>query len=163
MWDRSDYLAEGRKQLEDKNSYEETDFSEKDLSNFVWKSNDLFRELYSRKHITERQLKYFSYGFNSSNLGKTYLLPKIHKQLYSVPGRAVISDCGTPTEKVSEFVDHILKPVMRFGNSYIKANNHFLEKLKELGELPENAILVTADVVGLYPSISHGDGSKALR
>ena len=32
-----------------------------------------------------------------------------------------------------------------------------------LGSIPENAVLVTADVVGLYPSIPHEEGLKALR
>ena len=39
------------------------------------------------------------------NLGKLYLIPKIHKRLESVPGRPVISNCVTPIEKVSEFLD----------------------------------------------------------
>ena len=91
-----------------------------------------------------------------------YLLPKIHKRLYNVPGRPVISNCGTPTEKMSEFLDHHLQPVMKGGRSYVKDTNHFIEKLKELGKVPSNAILVTADVVGLYPSIPHDAGLKAL-
>ena len=40
---------------------------------------------------------------------------------------------------------------------------HFLEKIKTLGCIPENAILVTADVVGLYPSIPHQAGINALK
>lgn len=91
-----------------------------------------------------------------------YLLPKIHKRLYDVPGRPVISNCGTPTERVSEFLDHHLKPVMRAGKSYIRDTGHFIEKIRELGKIPENAILVTADVVGLYPSIPHEAGLEAL-
>ena len=51
------------------------------------------------------------------NLGNLYLLPKIHKRLSNVPGRPVISNCGTPTEKVSEFLDHHLKPIMQNGLS----------------------------------------------
>ena len=46
--------------------------------------------------------------------------------------------------------------------SYIKDTSDFLRKLKGLGKVPENAILVTADVVGLYPSIPHEDGLEAL-
>ena len=34
------------------------------------------------------------------NLGKLYLLPKIHNRLFNMPGRPVISNCGMPTEKV---------------------------------------------------------------
>ena len=77
-------------------------------------------------HITEKGLKYFSYEFKKScNLGKFYLLPKIHESLENVPGRRVISNCGTPTEKVSEFFDHHLKPVMQSVKPYIKDSGHF--------------------------------------
>ena len=103
------------------------------------------------------------YSFkNASCLGKMYLLPKINKRLYNVPGRPLISNSGTPTENMSEFLDHHLQPVMKGGKSYVKDTNHFLEKLKELGKVPPNAILVTADVVGLCPSIPRNAGLKAL-
>ena len=75
------------------------------------------------------------------------LLPKIRKRLSNVPGRPVISNFGTPTEKVSEFLDHHLKPIMQNGLSYIRDSQHFLEKIKTIGSVPENAIPVTADVV----------------
>ena len=38
-----------------------------------------------------------------TNLDKLYLLSKIHKCLYNIPGRSVISNGSTPTEKASEF------------------------------------------------------------
>ena len=38
-----------------------------------------------------------------------------------------------------------------------------LEKLRTIGEIPKEAILVTTDVVGLYPSIPHDEGLKVLR
>ena len=72
-----------------------------------------------------------------------YLLPKIHKKLFDVPGRLVISNCGTPTEKFSEFLDHHLKPVMQEGQSYFKDTGDFLNKIKNINAIPENAILVT--------------------
>ena len=86
------------------------------------------------------------------------MLPKIHKRLYNVPGRSVISNCGTPTEKVSEYLDYHHKPIMRSAKSYIKDTGDFLNKLKELGSVPQNALLVTVDVVELYSSILHQDG-----
>ena len=91
-----------------------------------------------------------------------YLLPKIHKRLNDVPGRPVISNCGTLTEKLSEFLDHHLQPVMKTGKFYIKDTGDFLEKLKNLGNISSNAILITADVVGLYPSIPHDTGLQVL-
>ena len=79
-----------------------------------------------------------------------HLLPKIHKRPYDVPGRPVISNCGTATEKSSGFLDNQLKEVMLNEWSYIKDN-------------PDNALLVTVDVVGLYPSITHEAGLWALK
>ena len=40
-------------------------------------------------------MKYFTYdNKNATNLGKLYLLPKIHKCLNNVPGRPVLSNWG---------------------------------------------------------------------
>ena len=57
-----------------------------------------------------------------------YLLRQIHKRLIDVPGRPVISNCGNPTEKVSECLHHHLQPVMKEGRSYDKDTQDFLEK-----------------------------------
>ena len=92
-----------------------------------------------------------------------YCCPKFIKRSYDVPGRPVISNCGTPTEKVSEFLDNQLKHVMREGMSYIKDSNGFLHKIRDLKDISNDALLVTADVVGLYPSILHEAGVQPLR
>ena len=51
---------------------------------------------------------------------------------------------------------------MQSAKSYIKDTSNFLRKLDDLGKLPENAILVTPYVVGLYPSIPHVDRLEPL-
>ena len=38
----------------------------------------------------------------------------------------------------------------------LKTVGIFLKKNRNIGKIPEGAILITADVVGLYPSIPHG-------
>ena len=88
-------------------------------------------------------------------------MPKIHKQ--GCPGRPVISGCGTPTEKISAFVDQKVRPLVPEIKSYIKDTNDFLNKLGQMGELPEGSILCTIDVVGLYPHIPHSEGLEALK
>ena len=133
----------------------------------------MFSSLMSRNIIIENQLKYFKFhgkvqneirqNFNTNQ--KTVFLPKIHKRLDSVPGRPVISNYGAPTEKVSEFCDFNLKPVMQKGNSYIKDSTDVMRKRRntEIHSLPNGAILVTVDVVGLYPNIPHEAGLDALK
>ena len=44
----------------------------------------------------------------------------------------------------------------------MKNTNHFLNKIKKIGKLPEGAILCTIDVAGLYPNIPHGEGLVSL-
>ena len=67
-------------------------------------SNKLFKSLKMKGSITEKELKYFTIEVKkAANLGKLYLLPKINKRLENVPGRPVISNCGTPLQKVSKF------------------------------------------------------------
>ena len=102
-------------------------------------------------------MRCFMYEYEKvTNLEKLYLLTKIHKRLYDVPGRRVISNCGTPTENVSELI-------MQEGWSYIKDAEDCLKKIQNMGKISQNSILVTADVAGLYPNIPHNTGLKALK
>ena len=93
------------------------------------------------------------------------MLPKIHKRLNNAPVRPVISCCGVPTKRASEFLDFHLKRVMENGVSYTNESNDFMNKVKSIWniDIPNDALLVTADVVGLYPSITHKIDLKALR
>ena len=56
---------------------------------------------------------------------------------------------------------------MRFTNasgwSYFPDSRDFIDKMKRIGNVPESSCLVTADVVGLYPSIPHKEGTLALK
>ena len=114
-----------------------------------------------RKDISDETLDYFL--VNNPKLGRFYLLPKIHKRLYNVPGRPVISNSGYYAENISAFLEYHLKPISQKVKSYIKDTNDFLRKLDALPSLPVDTILCTIDVVGLYPNIPHEDGLVAMR
>ena len=64
---------------------------------------------------------------------------------------------------MSSFLDHHLQRIAQKVNSFIKDTNHFLQKIKSLGQLSEGAILCTIDVVGLYPNIPHEERLASLR
>ena len=57
-----------------------------------------------------------------------YVLPKIHKRFYNVPPRPVISNCRTQTEKVLEFLNVHLEPLMNSGKFYVKDTGDFLQE-----------------------------------
>ena len=157
VWDRGDYLLEAEKQLGDRSVYKDISFSETLLTDLAESSNQIFHSLKSKGSITDKQRKYFLYNYkNATNLGKLYLLPKIHKRLSNVPERPVISNCGTPTERASDFLHHHLKPVMQNGKPYIRDYSDFISKIKDLNNIPQGALLVTADVVSLMTlDLSH--------
>ena len=99
----------------------------------------------------------------ATNLGELYWLPKIHKRISEIPDRPLISNCGTNTEKVSEFLDSEVKSVMQEGWLYIKDSDDFIKKLNNINYIPQDVRMVTADLVGLHPSISHDPGLEAIR
>ena len=113
--------------------------------------------------ISDKTLKCFTCEYKkATNLGKFYFLPKIRKRLNNVPGRPAISNCGAPSEKASEFLGLHLKRVMQNGASYIEVSNDFMNKVKNIN-ISNDALLLTADIVGLYPSIYHELGLKTFR
>ena len=111
--------------------------------------------------MKKESIKYFE--VKDPKLARFYLLPKIHKRLNNVPDRPVISNCGYYTENISAFFDFYLQPFRQAVKSYIKDKNDYLDKLRSLPKLPDNIILCTADVVGLYPNTPHRKGLSALR
>ena len=91
------------------------------------------------------------------------MLPNIHKWLYDVSGRTVISNCGYYTENILSFLDYHLQPPAKKFESYIIDITHLLKKLKELGSLQKNAILCTVDVIGLYTNIPDKEAFASIR
>ena len=102
--------------------------------------------------------------------GKFYQIFKVHKPhppSSLPPGRPIISGSGSMNENLSRFVDHHAKDLVQNLPSYIQDTPDFLRNIEELntksGKLPENAILVTIDVTGLYTNIPKNDGMSAMK
>ena len=84
-----------------------------------------------------------NYGYlrgKDHKLGRFYLLPKIQKRLVNVPGRLMVSNCVTATEKLPEFVDFNLQPIEHLylfpcwrKNPYKQKNLHELFDLLNVG------------------------------
>ena len=106
-------------------------------------------------------IKYFE--VRDPKFARLYLLPKRHKRLNNVPGRPVMSNCGYYTENISACLDFHLQPLAQAVKSSMRGTNDCLNKLRSLPKLPDNIILCTVDVVGLYPNISHDEGLPTLR
>ena len=159
VWDREDYILEAENQLGDSAVY--LPFGNDPSESLHSVINQAMGRIRQRRDVDDKTLEHLM--VNNPNLGRFYLLPKIHARLNSVPGRPVISNSGFHTENFSEFLDFYLQPLAKSFRSYIKDTNHFLQKIQSLGNIPEDAILCTIDVVALYPSIPHNEGLEVLR
>ena len=123
--------------------------AENDLVELVHKSNKTFANLKSRNIIQQKEKNYFQFNFKkATNVGKFYLLPKIHKFKQS-PRTSSNFKLWDAHKKNLEFLDHHLQPLMKQDQLYIKDTGAFLEKFKRVEEINKGAILITADVVGL--------------
>jgi hypothetical protein len=89
-----------------------------------------------------------------------YLLPKIHKT--NNPGRPIVNSIGSPTERISAFIDDTLKPLASQVPSFIKDTTDFLNTIKDL-DIDREDILLTIDVSALYTNIPHNEGIAAIR
>ena len=157
IWDKEDCLKEAEEQLSCKEKYEEvTD----DPSYLIGAMHRTLEKLWKRVDIDLNILKIFWCGGYFSSF---YLLPKINKTCWSVPGRPVISNSSFYRENISGFLDFHLKPIAAKVKSYIKDTNDFLRKLQNLPKLPDDVILCTIDVVGLYPNIPNEEGLLFLK
>ena len=61
-----------------------------------------------------------------------------------------------------ELLEHHLKPVKQNNWSQIKVYVDISKKIANVGNVPQNAILVTAYAVGLYPDVPHKADLKAV-
>ena len=79
-----------------------------------------------------------------------YTVTKIHKPV--PPGRAIISGCKGPTEKLTAFVNKLLQLIAQQQKSYLKDTTPFVN-FNERTEVPEKALYVSMDVTSLYTNI----------
>ena len=127
-----DYIFEANRQLADTSFYAGLDHDPTEP--LTQEINPFITKMFSSSEIGKRC---FHYLLNThTRPGRFYLLPKIHKNVLPLPGRPIISAIGSPTEKISEFIDHFLQPFLADMPSFVKDTGHFLYILSKLGPIP---------------------------
>ena len=92
-----------------------------------------------------------------------YFLPQIHKGITPPRGRPIVSANGSPTEKMSIFIDHFPNTPSTLNKSYVKDTTHFLKLIRDAGVVPQNSYLMTLDVIPLYTNIPTPSGIQAAK
>ena len=114
-----------------------------------------------KKEIDEKLADYLY--IKRPQLGRFYLFSKIHKRTTSLPGRPVISNNSTATENISAFLDFHLKSLVTKVPHILEDTSDFLTRITEIKDLPEDALLVSFDVVGLYPQIPNEESIDIMK
>ena len=89
---------------------------------------------------------------SDTNPAYLYGLPKIHKA--DVPVRHICSAVDSPCHEMAKALVPILQPLVGNTPTFVKNGSHFVQLLNErCANVNSDAILVSFDVVGLFPSI----------
>ena len=156
---RSDYLKEGFRQLSNTEFYTQLDHNPTDQ--YRTQVQNAIEDMYQNGEIDETVKDYLTdHQCKTSNF---YMLPKIHKSIRPPPGRPILSANGSPTEKISAFVDHFINQYCPLVKSFVKDTTHFLQILNNLGPIPGDALLVTLDVSSLYTNIDSKAGLNVIK
>ena len=89
---------------------------------------------------------------------------KTHKK--DNPLRLITSCCETAIERLSAFTEFYLKPLSQNLPSFIKDSTDLINKIQALnakGPFPVGSLLVSWDVVSMFPNIDNNLGTTAVR
>ena len=154
---KADYLLEAERQLGNGSHYRLLDGDPLDETVGVVAAK--VHDLHARKIIDKHTQRFLLP--REPRLARFYLLPKIHKP--GNPGRPIVSSNNSPTENISQYVDHFLQPLVRQQPGILRDTTDFLNRLETLPTWKEGWLLVTLDVSSLYTNIPHEEGIEACR
>lgn len=155
IMDKTAYLTEAYRQLNNANYYKK--LIQPIYQDNIPKINQVLDCIEAEGYISKDQNSYLR-AKPSDRQRIFYLLPKIHKPiskwtLFNMPeGRPIVSDCGSESYHVSEYIDSFIRPISMKHATYIKDTYDFVEKIRGQ-KIPKNAILCTGDVSSLYTNM----------
>ena len=122
LMNTTDYMSEAHRQLSDTNYY--TKVSSDLTTTHLTQVLKVVRDMHTKQEIDDKCHKYLSVF--QVRTARFYMLPKIHKNIRPPPGRPIISALNCPTERISQFVDHFLKPLVCSRKSHITNTTDFV-------------------------------------
>lgn len=175
IMEKENYINEAERQLFDGIHYEQ--IPEPNCSNTAKEITKIVENMKARSVIDDNTYKFLKYTENDPKPGRLYLLPKVHKiplevieehsenpesrSEIQIPGRPIISQSGAATERIAEYVDYFLLPVVQRQQLYVKDTKHFIKKIEER-QIPQNAILVSYDVSSMYTNMYLNELKEAV-
>lgn len=163
--DRTHYITEALRQLNNPEFYQP--LPKPIYTDSIPIFRDIIQDLNQQGFINHKQARYLC-GETEPRQRHFYLLPKIHKPRDSwlsphmAPGRPIVSDCGSESYRIAEYIDYYLNPLSTLHKSYIKDTYDFVEKVKNI-HLEKDSFLFSIDIDSLYTNIETQLGLQAIK
>lgn len=108
--------------------------------------------------ITKKEFGYLIVDFNTQTF---YIIPEILKDERNPPGRPIVSLIWVPLEKISKYIDSLIKGLVLELPSYVRDTGDVLNKILDRF-FPGDLILMGIDVESLSTSKPHKWGLMAV-
>jgi hypothetical protein len=159
--DTSDYIKQALQEHLLTDTYKQ--LSETEAKSKMLNLKNILKTLLSThaQWLTKSELTYFKRSLQTFHrLPIFYGLPKVHKNPISL--RPVVSTSGSLLAIFSTWLDYKMKDLLPLVKSYVKNSFSALEELKKI-QIPENALLFSADATSMYTNIDTPTGITAVR
>ena len=168
LWSVEAYDREARFQLDDATKYKEISETEyrRRLRALADRCALRAQELYRHGHLTARECEAMEQV--SAESGSTiYFLPKIHKGANpatdSFHGRPIVATYSSPVRFIDKYLTALTAPILALIPGSLRDTKDLVTLLTApfTPPLSINAVVVTADVDGLYPNVPWDDAINA--
>ncbi len=158
--DKQGYIQEGHRQLQSSSHYCPIDTNLTDET--ATKVHTALLDMLEKGEISDSNLSYLDPLFNEQlRTPEMYLLNKIHSNP-PTKSRPIIACNSSPVERIAEFLDFFLVPIVQKQDTYLKDTSDFIRKLEQV-QIPNNALIITLDYCSMYTNVPHDEALSALR
>jgi Reverse transcriptase (RNA-dependent DNA polymerase) len=130
------------------------------LNDMIEKTVELLRNLVERKLLPGKYFEKLKPNKEEAELPHLYYNPKDHK--IGEPLRPIVSGMKSPTQRISAFLDQIIRPIFDKFTPYSLTNSiEFLKQLEQ-HKTSEETLLYTFDITDLYTMIPQQESIIAI-
>ena len=163
VMNKKDYIKAGEEHLGSAMHYQEQKsipVNSNPTSNTANEVHNFLNHMLENNEIDRETFNYLDPHQHKIKIPQLYFLQKIHKN--PPKGRPIISGCGSPTERISGFVDYFLIPLITKQSTYLRDTAALIEKIENI-KIPQNTILVTMDITAMYTNVCHDEAIQAVK
>lgn len=156
-----DYIQQCMKHLSDESTYRlATEYPATDMERRL--TNVIIAFQTQLENLNKRLYTYLKNGIRKPRIPQFYGIPKLHKKYDHLPPvRPIVSQTLSRLTPSAQFIDHVLQPLAQLYPDFIRNSTALSLHLRNL-YVPDKAILVTIDVISLYPSIPQTECLKVI-